>query len=228
MDIHRYGERALLVDLPTELAEPTQPTQSVDLTGTTTARHATGTVVTNPATLAAAARVRFGPNLVEAVPAEQTLLLVFRTPSEAVAAIEELAHLDAAESPPPESDVIAIPVSYTGPDLTSAAAALAISPAELIATHTGITFRVAFFGFAPGFAYLAGLPPTLHLPRRATPRTRVPAGAVAIAAHYSAIYPQESPGGWHLIGRTDVVLFDPNKAHPSLLEPGSHVRFHAI
>jgi len=87
---------------------------------------------------------------------------------------------------------------------------------------------VEFCGFAPGFAYLRGLPPQLHLPRRASPRTQVPAGSVAIAAHYSAVYPNDSPGGWHLVGTTSLSVWDANQNPPALLQPGTAVRFTVI
>ncbi|MEQ9164229.1 MAG: carboxyltransferase domain-containing protein, partial [Ilumatobacter fluminis] len=112
-----------------------------------------------------------------------------------------------------------------GDDLAEVAERSGLSTADVIERHAGATFRVAFCGFSPGFAYLDGLPPELHLARRATPRTRVPAGSVAIAAGFSAVYPTASPGGWHLIGRTDVVLFDVRAEPPARLTPGTSVRF---
>ena len=95
----------------------------------------------------------------------------------------------------------------------------------MIALHSGADYTVAFCGFMPGFAYMTGLPAALHLPRRATPRERVPVGAVAIAAEYAGVYPRESPGGWHLLGRTDAVLWDDGREPPALLPPGTRVRF---
>ncbi len=124
-----------------------------------------------------------------------------------------------------DSDTAEIPVVYDGEDIEQVARACTMSVAELIEVHASTGFTVAFCGFAPGFAYLTGLPDSLHLPRRATPRTQVPAGSVAIAEHYSAVYPRASPGGWHLLGRTDRTLFDPRSATPALLQPGMHVRF---
>jgi KipI family sensor histidine kinase inhibitor len=96
---------------------------------------------------------------------------------------------------------------------------------EVIARHLATEFRVAFCGFAPGFGYLTGLPAELAVPRLATPRPRVPAGSVGLAGAYTGIYPSASPGGWLLIGRTDVVLFDVAADPPALLGPGARVRF---
>ncbi len=129
------------------------------------------------------------------------------------------------------SRIIEIPVSYGGThgeDLDAAANELGIAPAELIARHAEATYTVAMIGFAPGFPYLSGLDPTLALSRLATPRTRVPAGSVAIGGAQTGIYPRESPGGWRLLGRTPLRLFDPQRDPPSLLAPGDRVRFVAI
>jgi KipI family sensor histidine kinase inhibitor len=94
-----------------------------------------------------------------------------------------------------------------------------------VALHCSAEYSVAFCGFMPGFAYLLGLPTELHLPRRSTPRTRVPAGSVAIAAEFSSVYPSASPGGWHLLGTTDLVLWDESLAAPAVLVPGMRMRF---
>lgn len=118
-----------------------------------------------------------------------------------------------------------IPVRYDGPDLGELAARAGIDTSDLVARHAAALYRVAFVGFQPGFAYLAGLPPALHAPRRASPRPRVPAGSVAIGGAWTGIYPLASPGGWNLIGSTDAVLFDPSLERPALLEPGDGVRF---
>ncbi|MCB1289862.1 MAG: carboxyltransferase domain-containing protein, partial [Mycobacterium sp.] len=98
---------------------------------------------------------------------------------------------------------------------------------EVVAAHTDTPWRVGFGGFAPGFAYLVGGDPRLAVPRRAEPRTRVPAGAVALAGEFSGIYPRDSPGGWQIIGRTDAVLWDADRLQPALLAPGMRVRFRA-
>src|SRR5262249_27553660 len=101
-----------------------------------------------------------------------------------------------------------IPVFYGGPDLPDLARERSLSEEQLIGLHAAGNYRVAFLGFAPGFAYLTGLPVELHAPRLATPRTRVPAGSVAIGGPYTGIYPDETPGGWRLIGRCPLTLFE--------------------
>lgn len=129
------------------------------------------------------------------------------------------------------SRTIEIPVRYGGPfgeDLDTAAAELGLASDALIARHSAPLYTVAMIGFAPGFPYLSGLDPALALPRLATPRTRVPAGSVGIGGAQTGVYPRESPGGWRLIGRTPLCLFDPSRATPSLLAPGDRVRFVAI
>jgi KipI family sensor histidine kinase inhibitor len=127
--------------------------------------------------------------------------------------------------------LVEIPVCYEsalGPDLVSAANELGITADELIHRHSSVSYTVAMIGFAPGFPYLLGLPGSLALPRLPTPRTRVPAGSVAIGGHHTGIYPRESPGGWRLVGRTPLTLFDASRATPSLLMPGDRVRFQRI
>ena len=114
---------------------------------------------------------------------------------------------------------------YDGDDLDAVAAELGLAVDDVIARHVAGTYVADFCGFAPGFAYLSGLDPTLRLPRRATPRTSVPAGSVAIAGPYTAVYPTASPGGWHLLGHTDIELFDPSVDPPALLAPGTRVTF---
>lgn len=137
--------------------------------------------------------------------------------------------LDAVATP--RSRLVEIPVCYGlshGEDLDAAANALGIAPAELIARHSAGLYTVAMIGFAPGFPYLLGLDPALALPRLATPRTRVPPGSVAIGGAQTGIYPRASPGGWRLLGRTPLLLFDAQRDPPSLLSPGDRVRFFAI
>jgi KipI family sensor histidine kinase inhibitor len=112
-----------------------------------------------------------------------------------------------------------------GPDLAEVAARLGLTEPEVVDRHTAAVYTVFMLGFTPGFPYLGPLPDALVLPRRATPRTSVPAGSVAIAGRQTGIYPAPTPGGWHLIGRTDETLWDPARDHPALLEPGDTVRF---
>jgi len=160
--------------------------------------------------------------LVDAIPAERTVLLRFddTPPPDAI-----LASIEPRTSLAGRTDIIEIPVVYDGEDLESIARTCGMGVEDVISLHSAPTYLVAFCGFAPGFAYLTGTDRRLHLPRRDTPRTRVPAGAVAIAAGYSAVYPLSSPGGWHLLGRTDEPIFDPTREEPALLHPGMRVRF---
>lgn len=171
------------------------------------------------------------------VPAYGSLLLPYDllrcSYAEAVAALRPL--LDALPPPGGEEatppDEVEIPVHYggmDGPDLEEVAARHGLAPADVIRLHTGAHYRVFMLGFAPGFAYLGPLLPALVTPRRATPRTRVPAGSVAIAGNQTGVYPLATPGGWHLLGRTAAVLWDPRRAPPALLRPGQFVRFVAV
>jgi len=124
-----------------------------------------------------------------------------------------------------------VPVRYggpMGPDLDTLAARAGLDADAAIAVHAGGDYRVAMLGFAPGFPYLGGLDPRLATPRRATPRVRVEAGSVGIGGDQTGIYPREGPGGWHIIGRTPLRLFDPGRASPCLLAPGQRVRFRPI
>jgi inhibitor of KinA len=121
-----------------------------------------------------------------------------------------------------------IPVVYDGPDLEEVAKSTGLSPAEIAKRHSGVAYHVYMLGFLPGFAYLGDLPEELRLPRLKEPRTRVPAGSVAIADQLTAIYPAQSPGGWRLIGRTPLRVFDPVKSPPSLLAPGDVITFQSV
>ena len=120
---------------------------------------------------------------------------------------------------------VEIPVTYDGPDLDEVCAHIGLTRDELIALHTGTTLTAAFCGFAPGFAYLAGLPARLHVARRPTPRTQVASGAVGLAGEFTGIYPRASPGGWQIIGHTVLALWDETRDPPNLLAPGTRVRF---
>lgn len=121
-----------------------------------------------------------------------------------------------------------IQVTYDGPDLGSVASATGLTPDEVIAIHTSQAYTVDLLGFVPGFAYLSELDARLELPRKAQPRQRVPAGSVAIAARLTGVYPFDTPGGWHIIGRTAAVMFDPRRDDPSLLKPGDSVQFEQL
>jgi len=124
--------------------------------------------------------------------------------------------------------LVEIPVFYDGEDLSEVARRTGLETDELIARHSGRDYRVWLLGFAPGFPYLGVLEEALHLPRRDTPRPRIAAGSVAIAGAQTGIYPSESAGGWHILGRTPAPLFDPEAADPFLLRPGDTVRFVAV
>jgi KipI family sensor histidine kinase inhibitor len=125
-------------------------------------------------------------------------------------------------------ELITIPVRYDGPDLDAVAAATSLSVDAAIAAHSSVEYFAYMLGFTPGFAYLGDLDPALRIPRRESPRTRVPAGAVAIAGAQTAVYPHETPGGWHLIGRTSLRMFDASRARPALVRPGDRVRFEPV
>jgi KipI family sensor histidine kinase inhibitor len=120
---------------------------------------------------------------------------------------------------------VQIPVTYDGPDLAEVARQWSVTAAEVVRIHLGTVFAVAFCGFAPGFAYCTGLPDGLTVRRRSEPRESVPAGSVALAGEFTSVYPGSSPGGWQLIGRTDLALWRPDHEHPALLVPGTRVRF---
>jgi KipI family sensor histidine kinase inhibitor len=122
-------------------------------------------------------------------------------------------------------DVVELPTSYDGPDLDDVARCWDMTRDEVVNTHRGIEFVVAFCGFAPGFAYCSGLPDRLAVARLDSPRTKVPAGSVGLAGTFTGIYPTASPGGWRIIGTTTASLWDAERASPALLVPGTRVRF---
>lgn len=172
--------------------------------------------------------------LVELVPAARTLLVAVdpdRLPLETAASwVRRTAAVTPASAVAHEAGRIAtedvvVPVAYDGADLEPVSALLGLTPDAVVARHVAATWRVAFIGFAPGFAYLVSDDWTFDVPRLASPRTRVPAGAVGLAGGFSGAYPRESPGGWQLIGRTDVPLWDVGADPPALLTPGATVRF---
>ncbi|MGW4520248.1 5-oxoprolinase subunit B family protein [Amycolatopsis sp. NPDC004378] len=165
----------------------------------------------------------------ELVPAARTLLVRFDpavTDADRLGAVlRQVSPVDGAVA---EAGEVVVPVVYDGEDLADVAAEAGLSVDSVISLHSAGSYVSAFCGFAPGFAYLSGLDPALHVSRRATPRTRIPAGSVAIAGEYSAVYPSASPGGWRLLGRTDVPVWDVERDPPNLLPPGTRVRFEAV
>lgn len=173
-----------------------------------------------------AAAARGGRDVEEVVPAATTALVRLRPGADRLVVAEWLGSITPAEAVPSGAgNEVELTVDYDGDDLRDVVAATGLTNDEVVELHVAGRYTCAFCGFAPGFGYLTGLDERLHLPRRATPRTAVPAGAVAIAAGYSAVYPSRSPGGWHLLGRTDARLWDPCRAHPALVRPGTTVRF---
>ncbi|MGH8960415.1 MAG: 5-oxoprolinase subunit PxpB [Jatrophihabitantaceae bacterium] len=166
------------------------------------------------------------PGVDELVPAARTLLVRFDpagTHAEAVrSAAAAAGRVDGAAV---AGERVDLPVRYDGADLDAVAQAAGCSVAAVIERHADGEYTVAFCGFAPGFAYLTGLDPELHVSRLPSPRTRVPAGSVGIAGEFTGVYPRSSPGGWRLIGRTDATLWDLDREPPALLAPGTRVRF---
>jgi KipI family sensor histidine kinase inhibitor len=160
----------------------------------------------------------------EVVPAECTVLVCW-SGELTTARIEKLVSAVTPATEVNAGRLVEIPVRYDGQDLDEVAKVTGLSTSKVIELHSSTTFTAAFAGFAPGFMYCIGLPEILQLPRRATPRVQVPAGSLAMADTYTAIYPLNSPGGWNLIGTTDVQMFDANAKQPSLLLPGDRVRF---
>ncbi|UPK73848.1 allophanate hydrolase subunit 1 [Nocardioidaceae bacterium SCSIO 66511] len=168
------------------------------------------------------------PEVDDIVPAARSVLVVGR----ADVGVADLERLLLAVDPDSGSDdgsasapQVEIPVRYDGPDLAEVAMLTGLTEREVVRAHTATTWRVAFGGFAPGFAYLVGGDPALRVRRRDEARTRVPAGAVGLAGEFSGVYPRSSPGGWQLIGTTERVLWDLDRDPPALLAPGSVVRF---
>lgn len=164
--------------------------------------------------------------VVDIVPAARTLMIRFRPDmltGETLAAA--IAHRDLSAKIPPSDILVEIPVNYDGEDLRDVADLTGLSVGEVIERHTASEFIVAFCGFAPGFGYLVGGDPALQVPRRQSPRTKIPAGSVALAGAFSGVYPQASPGGWQIIGTTPVKMWDLTRDPPALFQPGYRVRF---
>jgi KipI family sensor histidine kinase inhibitor len=174
------------------------------------------------------------PGVIEIVPAYSAVTVFFDPPAtDADALRERLSALAASDGPsggpatghPAVGRLITIPVVYDGPDLDHVARQTLLEREEVIRRHAGREYQVYLLGFAPGFAYLGELDPTLVLPRRSAPRPRVPKGTVAIAGSQTGVYPVVTPGGWHLIGTTPLVMFDPARDPAALLKVGDRVRF---
>ncbi|WP_198957205.1 5-oxoprolinase subunit B family protein [Mycobacterium lehmannii] len=208
MPIRDYGDRALLLEFDTtaEVLAWSEAIRRADL-----------------------------PGVLDIVPAARTVLVKLAEPRYQAPTRQRLGGLriDAdpeAELIPPAGGRadLTIDVVYDGPDLDEVARLTGLTPDDVVAAHTGSMWRVAFGGFAPGFAYLVGGDRRLEVPRRSEPRTKVPAGAVGLAGEFSGIYPRESPGGWQLIGRTSAVLWDINRDSPALLTSGMWVQFRAV
>ncbi|MEY2582626.1 MAG: hypothetical protein QOE09_2475 [Ilumatobacteraceae bacterium] len=158
----------------------------------------------------------------EVIPAARTVLVTYTRVDRA--ALDKLL-VPGPSVPRAEGPIVEIPVVYDGPDLDEVAEAMRLSVEQVIETHSGTVYSAAFLGFTPGWAYLVGLPKSLQLPRRPTPRTSVPAGSVAIANEFTGVYPTLSPGGWHLLGHTVATMFDVERDKPSLVMAGDRVRF---
>ena len=165
------------------------------------------------------------PGVVDVVPGARTILLDGAGSDRLTPVLRPLLHAWAGRGTAPAPELVEIEVRYDGPDLADVAARAGLTEAEMIELHTRAPMRVAFCGFAPGFAYIEGLPAPLRSPRLRTPRTSVPAGSVAIAEQYTGIYPRPSPGGWRLLGHTSADLWNLDRDEPALLRPGVHVRF---
>ncbi|QMW68321.1 5-oxoprolinase subunit PxpB [Mumia sp. ZJ1417] len=177
----------------------------------------------------AAVRAAAPDEVADVVPAAATLLVVARDGADLAALTASLRSLrvraaDVAADASRSAEV-EIPVRYDGPDLRDVARMTGLSEAQVVRAHTQSVWRVAFGGFAPGFGYLTGGDPRLHVPRRESARTAVPAGAVGLAGEYTGVYPRSSPGGWQLIGTTEAAMWDLCRDPPALLRPGAVVRF---
>lgn len=201
MNLRRYGDRALLLEVGS--------TRDV---------------------VAWSAAVREAPiaGLVDVVSGAETVLVVLDGPGRLDETAGRLRGLTPGAVELATDDVVEVPVVYDGPDLADVARLTGLSADDVVAAHTGREWSVAFGGFAPGFAYLVGGDERLAVPRRESPRTNVPAGSVGLAGEFSGVYPRSSPGGWQLIGRTDLPLWDLDRDPPALLVPGARVRFVAV
>ena len=168
------------------------------------------------------------PGVGEVVPAARTLLLRLVPGADPAAVRAALGRVRPAAGEQGRGDLVEVPVVYDGEDLDEVGRLTGLGAAGVVEAHTAAEWVVAFCGFAPGFGYLTGSDPRLHVPRRDTPRTRVPAGSVALAGEYAGVYPRVSPGGWQLLGRTDLEVWRLDRDPPALLQPGTRVRFVAV
>jgi KipI family sensor histidine kinase inhibitor len=163
--------------------------------------------------------------VVDLVPAARTLLITFVDERSAKSATSIVAARTVAPRQQSVGPLVTIPVVYDGADLDAIAELTNLSVEQVISAHQGCRYVVAFLGFAPGFAYLTGLDAALRVPRRSAPRTYVPSGSVAIAGEFGAVYPRALPGGWQLVGHTNLPMWDLGRQPPATLQPGTRVRF---
>lgn len=178
-----------------------------------------------PHRLHAAVRGLVRPEILDVVPGARTVLVTARPGTDLTRLGAVLADLTPPETNAGGGEPLRIPVVYDGADLDEVAALTGLRRERVVELHSGGDYVVAYLGFSPGFGYLTGLDEALHVPRRDSPRTAVPAGSVAIAGPYGAVYPSSSPGGWRLLGRTTLRLWDADRDPPSLLQPGTRIRF---
>jgi KipI family sensor histidine kinase inhibitor len=211
--VEPFGDRALLVTLG-NVIDPVLNARVHQLAATLNERRAEGLGASVPAY--ASLLVPFSPAVIDVERATELVREVLGGVVEAPGRAED------------SGPFVEIPVRYggdDGPDLAEVAERVGKSEAEVIALHCGTIYRVYMLGFSPGFGYLGALPAELAVPRRAEPRVRVPAGSVAIAERQTAVYPSATAGGWHLIGLTELPMWDPAADPPSRLAPGQRVRF---
>ncbi|HEY0187407.1 MAG TPA: carboxyltransferase domain-containing protein [Cellulomonas sp.] len=239
--LHRYGVRALLVDLADlgQVRAVDDALRADPLPGTLDVVPAARTVLVSfgsPGARAAGERGlarRVADATARSAPVVGRPAQTRQDPTAASSTPEPGATASGAPlpstSPPvtsvPAAPVVELPVRYDGPDLAEVATLTGLDVEEVVRRHLAGRYTVAFGGFMPGFAYLSGLDPLLHVPRRDTPRVRVPAGAVAVAGEFTAVYPAATPGGWRILGTCDLPLFDVRRTSPALLPPGTSVRF---
>jgi KipI family sensor histidine kinase inhibitor len=178
-----------------------------------------------PHRLNAAVRSLDRPDIVDVVPGARTLLVTASPGTDLGRLGALIGDLTLPETRATGGEPMRVPVAYDGEDLDEVASMTGLTREEVVSRHTAGSYVVAYLGFSPGFGYLAGLDESLHVPRRDSPRTSVPAGSVAIAGPYGAVYPSPSPGGWRLLGHTTLRMWDPDREPPSLLQPGTQVRF---